>query len=140
MKPKLVLISHGEYAFQLQQSARMIMGEIDGLYTVSMLESDGLEGTKEKLRQVLQQAGGPVVIAADMMAGTPCNVAVHAMYQNENIRVVTGLNLPMAIEYAVADIESLDEMARFLQEVGQDAVKLVEKPELNGDGEEGYED
>ena len=141
MKPRLILMSHGHLAEELRRSAQMIMGEIDGLFTVSMLESDGLDGTREKLRTVLGQAGdgAEVIVAADLLSGTPCNVAVQAMYERPGLRVITGLNLPMAIEYAAADMEDADELAQYLWEVGRDGVMLVEKPQPF-DGEEGYED
>lgn len=141
MKPKLILISHGQYAREVKNSAEMIMGNIEGLFTISMLESDGLDGTVKKLQTVLDEIGAqtPAVVAADMLSGTPCNVAVQAMFSHDTIRVITGLNLPMAIEYAVSDIESVDELAAFLCEVGTEAVRLVEKPDTTA-GEEGYED
>lgn len=139
MKPKLIMMSHGYYAEELQRSAQMIVGQIDGLTAVSMLESDGLDGTKKKLCIALDEAGADVVIATDLMSGTPCNVAVQAMYERPGVRVLTGLNLPMAIEYAVSDLESADEMASLLQHVGAAAVKLVEKPQI-AEEREGYED
>ncbi len=141
MKPRLVLMSHGRLAEELQKSAQMIMGEIDGVTAIAMLESDGLEGTRAKLRRVMDTlgAGAEVLVCADLLSGTPCNVAVQAMYEYPNLRVLTGLNLAMVIEYAVSDLEDLDEMAKYLWEVGQSGVKLVEKPQA-ADGEEGYED
>lgn len=141
MKPRLILMSHGHLAEELHRSAQMIMGEIDGLFTVSMLESDGLDGTREKLRTVLDQVRdeAEVIVAADLLSGTPCNVAVQAMYERPGLRVITGLNLPMTIEYAAADMEDVDELAQYLWEVGRSGVMLVEKPQPS-DGEEGYED
>ena len=141
MKPKLILMSHGHLALELSRSAQMIIGETEGLYTVSMLESDGLEGTQGKLNAVLEEIGPdvPVLVCADLLSGTPCNVAVQAMYQRPGLRVLTGLNLAMVIEYAVSDLEDVDELAAYLWEVGHTDVKLVEKPQAS-EGEEGYED
>ena len=140
MKPKLILMSHGHLAQELHKSAQMIMGEIDGLFTVSMLESDGLDGTRAKFQAVMEQAGGgPVIVTADLLSGTPCNVAVQAMFEHPGLRVITGLNLPIAIEYAASDLEDVDELAEYLWEVGHDGVVLVEKPQIAA-GEEGYED
>ena len=141
MKPRLILMSHGHLARELANSAKMIIGETEGLYTVSMLESDGLEGTQGKLSAVLAEIGpdAPVLVCADLLSGTPCNVAVQAMYQRPGLRVLTGLNLAMAIEYAVSDLEDVDELAAYLREVGQSGVRLVERPQAS-EGEEGYED
>ncbi|MBP3520009.1 MAG: PTS sugar transporter subunit IIB [Oscillospiraceae bacterium] len=95
MKPRLILMSHGHLARELANSAKMIIGETEGVYTVSMLESDGLEGTQGKLNAVLEEIGpdAPVLVCADLLSGTPCNVAVQAMYQRSGLRVLTGLNL-----------------------------------------------
>ncbi len=141
MKPYLILMSHGHLAEELQKSAQMIMGEIDGLFAIAMLESDGLDGTRAKLGAVMDKVGhdAPVLVCADLLSGTPCNVAVQAMYEYPHLRVLTGLNLAMAIEYAASDLEDLDELAESLYEVGRDGVKLVNKPQA-AEGEEGYED
>lgn len=140
MKPKLILMSHGHYAEELAKSAQMIIGEIEGLTTIAMEASDGLEGTQKKLRDVFAQIGqGEVVIATDLISGTPCSVAVQATYERQGIRVLTGLNLPMAIEYALSDIEDVNELAALLLETGLAAVKLIEKTAETA-GEEGYED
>lgn len=141
MKPRLILMSHGYLAEELYKSAQMIVGEIEGLFTIPMLENDGLEGTQGKLQAVLEKIGpdAPVLVCVDLFSGTPCNVAVQAMYQRPGLRVLTGLNLGMAIEYAVSDLEDVDEMAAYLLEIGQTSVQLVEKPQASS-GEEGYED
>jgi len=141
MKPNLILMSHGRLAEELYRSAQMIMGEVDGAFTICMTESDGLEGTRAKFKQVMDTVGSEakVLVCVDLLSGTPCNVAVQAMYEYPHLRVITGLNLGIAIEYAVSDLEDLDEMAEYLLEVGQSGVKLLEKPQA-ADGEEGYED
>ena len=80
-----------------------------------------------------------MLVCADLLSGTPCNVAVQAMYQRPGLRVLTGLNLAMAIEYAVSDLEDVDELAAYLLEVGRSGIRLVERPQAS-EGEEGYED
>lgn len=140
MKAKLVLISHGNYALEVKRSAEMIVGSVDNVYTISMLESDGLEGTRRKLQEVLDEIGdAEVVIATDIMSGTPCNAAVQAMFERGNVWVLTGLNLSMVIEYSVMSQERAEEMAEALRDVGKMSVTLVAKPEP-ADGKEGYED
>lgn len=140
MKAKLVLMSHGHFAEELKKSAEMIVGELEDVYTVAMLENDGLEGTQKKLEAVLDQIGDcEAVVAVDMFAGTPCNIAVQALYQHSNICVVAGLNLPMALEYMSLDCETAAELAANLRDIGLEAVMQVEKPTLDSD-EDGYED
>ena len=137
MKPKLVMISHGFYSQQLVESAKMILGEIKDLYTIPMLESDGLDGTKQKLQEVLREIGDvPTIIAVDLLSGTPCNVAVEAMYSSDKIRVLAGMNLPMAMEFALSEIE---DMLESLKVTGVEAICIVEKPDVDLEMEE-YEE
>ena len=141
MKPYLVLVSHGLFAKHARMSAEMIVGKIEGLYTVCMSDSDGLDGITKKLQAVFNEIGdnASAVIVVDMMAGTPCNIALRVMLSRDNVRIVTGLNLPMVIEYSVSDEENPDQLAAFLREVGLEAVQNIERPQLPS-GEEGYED
>lgn len=141
MKARLILISHGELAVEAKRSAEMIVGHMEGLYAIAMKESNGLEGTRKKLWDVLEEIGpdAQVVIVADIMSGTPCNVAVQAMYERSGVQVLTGLNLPMLLEYFDAGQELAEDMAAALREAGRCAVELVERPETAA-GEEGYED
>lgn len=141
MKPRLILISHGDLSREMVASAEMIVGEIEHLYTVCMNERDGLDGTTAKLDAVFDQIDkdAPVLIIADILAGTPANVAVQAMYSRGNVRVLTGMCLAMIIEYQVCDSENVDEMAEYLRETGMISIKIVEKPNVENT-EEGYED
>lgn len=141
MKPCMILISHGKLSEQMYRSAQMIVGNIDDLYTVCMDEADGLDGTTKKLDAVFDKisADRPALIVADILSGTPANVAVQAMYRRDNVRVLTGMCLAMVIEYQVCDDQDVDKMADYLRETGLISIKIVEKPKLD-QTEEGYED
>lgn len=138
MKPKLILMSHGNMATETLQSAKMIVGEIEAA-VVSMTEVDGMSGTTEKLTQLLTPVGNdPVLIVADLKGGTPCNVAMMQMSERSNLRVLSGLNLAMVIEAAVSPIEEINQLTEYLCEIGQSAVEKIELPKL--DEEEEYEE
>lgn len=143
MKPKLVLISHGHYAQELVKSAEMIVGEVEGVFVVPMLMEDGLEGTRVKLDAVFAQIpeSEEVLLAVDLLHGTPCNVAVEALYKREGVRVMTGLSLPMAMEYAVSSADSLEELCQDLTAVAKESIREIVREALSDSDEEGgYED
>lgn len=125
MKPKLIVMSHGNMALEAIQSASMIAGEIEGVYPISMEALDGLEGTVAKLNKVLEQLKDEkALIIADLFGGTPFNVANMACTKNANLRVISGLNLGMLIEYAFCGIEDLDELAAYMVNIGKQGVQL----------------
>ncbi|MEI5991182.1 hypothetical protein A5881_002715 [Enterococcus termitis] len=139
MKPKLILMSHGNMAAETLRSAKMIVGDLISAQVVSMTDTDGMSGTVEKLTQILDVLGDvPVLILADLKGGTPCNVGMMQMSERPKLRVLSGLNLAMVIEAAVSPIEEIDALADYLCEIGKNAVEKIELPEF--DEEEEYEE
>ncbi|MBO0471557.1 PTS fructose transporter subunit IIA [Enterococcus sp. DIV0242_7C1] len=139
MKPKLILMSHGNMAKETFASTQMIVGDLANAEIVSMKAEDGLSGTQAKLQAILQKNGDvSTIIIADLKGGTPCNVAMMAMGTYPQLRVVSGLNLAMVIEASVSSLENVDELAAYLTTIGQQAVEMIELPEL--DEEEGFEE
>ena len=123
MKPNLILASHGNLAGELLKSANMIIGETPDIKTVCMTAEDGMKGTTQKMQTALDSLEKqPVVIVCDLYGGTPFNVATILSQKRERVRVVTGLNLGMIIEYSVSDIEDENELAEYLCLVGKNGV------------------
>lgn len=66
----------------------------------------------QRLVEELDEGNG-VLVLTDIYGSTPSNIAC-SLLQRENIRIVTGLNLPMLIRvmnYAELDLPSLSEKA-----------------------------
>lgn len=93
----LILISHGEFAEGLLDTAEMILGEIDNVQTVCLYPHEGSEDFQLKFEQALAQASGEIVVLCDIMGGTPCNVAMR--YLPKLAGLYSGMNLPMVISY-----------------------------------------
>ena len=140
MKPKLILMSHGYLAKELLNSAEMIVGKIEDAWAISMTMEDGKEGLKRKLDEILAtfNSDDPLLFIVDILSGTPCNLAVETMYERENTKVITGLNLAMAIEYATEDNHNLDSLSDGLVNSSKEIIKVIEKEVINL--EEDYED
>lgn len=123
MKPTLIITSHGNLASEILNSANMIVGDTSDIKTVCMAAEDGLEGTTRKMQEAIAACkDAPIVILADLYGGTPFNVAVISAQKREHIRVVSGLNLGMVIEYSVSQLENENELADYLCEVGKNGV------------------
>lgn len=138
MKPKLIVMSHGKLAYETIESAKMIVGDLLEAEVVSMLEEDGMSGTKEKLERILESYEKQnIVILTDLRGGTPCNVALSYLMQFPNLRIMSGLNLAMVIEYAVSTESDIDILVEKLQLAGQSSVGMVE---LEAIDEEEYEE
>ena len=122
------------------KSAEMIVGETSNTYVISMEAEDGLSGTNDKLSLCLETIGKEqdVLVLADLKGGTPCNVAMMKMQEYPNLKVMSGLNLALAIEAIMSSVEDMESFLSSLVVVGKDAVDLIEIPDLEDDEE--YED
>ena len=133
MKHQVILMSHGSMAKETLNSAKMILGDALVYPVVSMQADDGIEGTLAKLEKILQKIPEkqPIVIIADLLGGTPANVAVLKSNSDPRIKVVTGLNLGMVLESFFA-LEDPEIVTRLLDA----GAKAVTQPQLENDEEE----
>ncbi|MFI3283586.1 MAG: PTS sugar transporter subunit IIA [Erysipelotrichaceae bacterium] len=96
----IVLISHGDMANGMVNSAGMFFGEtgLQQVATVSLLPHNSPEEFDVMLTDAINKVdtGDGVVILADLLGGTPCNRAAYKA--SENVQVITGMNLPIFVE------------------------------------------
>jgi mannose PTS system EIIA component len=131
MKLGVVVVTHGQLATELVNSAEMIVGDLPQFAAVSIGWHEDVEHARESIgaaiARVSASAGGTesepadVFVLTDMFGGTPANLAV--TYVNPHVEVITGVNLPMLIKLArpqkAGDLLSL---AREMREHGRNAI------------------
>lgn len=128
-KTALILISHGRMAEETLKSAEMIVGNIDSAYAVSMDAKDGAEGLKKKIKEVMDEVKGysNIIVMVDLIGGTPSNVATTELFKNEKVKLISGFNLGMVLEFATSYIDDAEELKDHLVEVGKNGIKDVFK-------------
>lgn len=100
----IVLASHGGLAEGVKDSLSMVFGDQADLAVVSLKPSMA----PEEFRNALEQAAGAlsepenVLVLVDLWGGTPFNQASAVLEGHPGWAIVTGLNLPMAIEACAA--------------------------------------
>lgn len=99
MNKCLILISHGKFCHELKASTEMIMGSQDSIYTVGLEPSEDAESFKNKLLKVINSINDDYVILADLMGGTPCNVASRLLMEGYQFELYAGMNMPMVIGF-----------------------------------------
>ena len=96
----IVLISHGNMADGMVDSATMLFGEtgLTQVRTVSLFPDDSPEAFDVKLTEAINEVdtGEGVIVLADLLGGTPCNRA--AFKAIEGTQVIAGMNLPLFVE------------------------------------------
>lgn len=103
MSKELILISHGHFSEELKKSTEMIMGPQDAIHTVALLPEEGVEEFEDKLLEVIKDLDDYVVLA-DLMGGTPCNVASRLLMQGYQFDLYAGMNMPMVLGFINANL------------------------------------
>jgi PTS system mannose-specific IIA component len=131
MKLGVVVVTHGQLATELVNSAEMIVGDLPHFTAVSIGWHDDVEHAKEEIgraiARVQSSAGGTdqepagVLVLTDMFGGTPANLAV--TFVSPQVEIITGVNLPMLIKLARTSRQGdLLTLAREMREDGRNAI------------------
>ncbi len=119
-----IIVSHGQLANELLAAAEAVVGDLNNITAVSIGWHDDVEIARDEISRAIKQvsAGSGVLVLTDMFGGTPTNIS--AMFLDEDeIEIVTGVNLPMVIKLAtVGTAIGLKELAAEVEEQGKAAI------------------
>lgn len=111
----VLIVTHNRIGEEILKSAEMIVGKcIPSVKTISIpgnLKPDQLGMYADQIKtdiETLQQGDG-VLIMTDIMGATPSNL-VHYFVDNQQVKIIEGINLPMLIRiinYAEQPLELL---------------------------------
>jgi mannose PTS system EIIA component len=141
MRLGVVVVTHGQLAAELVNSAEMIVGDLPQFAAVSIGWHDDVELAREEIGRAIARvqasAGGTatepagVLVLTDMFGGTPANLGV--TYVSPHVEIITGVNLPMLIKLARPQHDTdLLSIAREMREHGRNAI-WVASDLLRGD-------
>lgn len=119
-----VIVSHGQVASELVAAAEAVIGDIGHVTAVSIGWHDDVEVAKAEIERAVSYVsdGSGVLILTDMFGGTPTNIAAMFLKENE-VEIVTGVNLPMVIKLASpGQGGSLAEMAKAVEAAGKESI------------------
>ncbi len=131
MKIGIVVVTHGQLATELVNSAEMIVGDLPHFAAVSIGWHEDVDHAREEIGAAIArvsasaaasgQESGKVLVLTDMFGGTPANLAV--TFVSEHVEVITGVNLPMLIKLArPQNFTDLASLARDMREHGRNAI------------------
>lgn len=119
-----VIVSHGQVANELLAAAEAVVGDLSHITAVSIGWHDDVEMAKSEIERAIAQvsSGSGVLVLTDMFGGTPTNISAMFLKENE-VEIVTGVNLPMVIKLASNTKEvTLHELAKEVEGQGKEAI------------------
>ncbi|HNV72037.1 MAG TPA: PTS sugar transporter subunit IIA [Candidatus Ozemobacteraceae bacterium] len=103
----IVVITHGKLSEELKETARLIMGDQNDFHTVTFTARESLDALRAKAREAIDRfRDSGCLVLTDVLGGSATNVCVELL-QEDWIRVITGVNLPMVME-ALQNRQTLD--------------------------------
>jgi PTS system mannose-specific IIA component len=119
-----VIVSHGQVANELLAAAETVVGDLSHITAVSIGWHDDVELAKDEIARAIKKvsAGSGVLVLTDMFGGTPTNISAMFIKEDE-VEIVTGVNLPMIIKLASSKPGvTLSELAREVEEQGKQSI------------------
>lgn len=119
----LVLVTHAGLATALKLSAEMIVGPIERCATVEVAPEERADDIMARVVAAVNavQSDGAIIMT-DLFGGTPSNMAMSFLKEGY-IEVVTGVNLPMLIEFCSRrERMQVAELAADLHRTGREGI------------------
>ena len=115
---EIVLISHGKMAAGVKSSLEMIIGAQAHVHTASVREDGDKTQFESEFLDLMKTLQRPVLVIADLLGGTPCNVATEQFLEDEEVVLLAGMSLPVVMEAALNEKATSTDLVQ----IGKEAV------------------
>lgn len=135
----IILGTHGKLSEEILKSAKMIYGEQENIASINFLpgeDADSLVTKYEDAVKTLHCEDG-VLFLVDLFGGSPFNAASRIAVKNENMDIVTGINIPMLLEvFAAREFSTIKELSQIALSSGELGIKALKETLKNSKEEE----
>ena len=122
----IVLVTHGELAKELISAVNFVLSSNPSVKMEGVcLDPDReFESFKQEIKSAIKKLKGNdgILLVTDMFGGTPSNISLTFLDEN-NIEVISGVNLPMLLKLAtLSDKVTLMEAVKIAEAAGRDNI------------------
>lgn len=126
----IIIGTHGKFSQEILRSSEMIFGEQENVSAVTFEPGEGPDDLVKKYKKELEQLDlkEGVLFLVDLFGGSPFNAASRIVSENENMDIVTGINLPMLLEvYGVRDSSNFQELVDTAKNAAKEGIKSLKE-------------
>lgn len=138
MKRAFLVITHGDMGIETVKSLELLMGPQENVTGLGLHPGESVDSLREQAYKVLDDNStkyDETIVLVDLLGGSPSNVALSTLSKYRELKIVTGLSLPLLINLQnFSDAtEDTDKLINDSIEVAKDGVKLIDKNFLKHD-------
>ncbi len=127
----IVVVTHGELAKELISAVNFVLSSNPSVKMEGVcLDPDReFESFKQEIKSAIKKVKGNdgILLVTDMFGGTPSNISLTFLDEN-NIEVISGVNLPMLLKLAtLSDKVTLMEAVKIAEAAGRDNIIVASK-------------
>ena len=124
---RIVIAGHGTLPAALLATAELICGPIADIAAVGLDPTESPDHYTDALRAAIGRDHRRVLVLCDLLGGTPFNVASAIARRSPRVVCLSGANLAMAVEAALADGDLDDALVERLLETGRSGIVETER-------------
>jgi PTS system mannose-specific IIA component len=129
-KKAALIITHGNFGKELLKSVEMIMGEQEDANALGLCLGESVDELRVEADSIIvenQKAGKDNILLVDILGGSPSNVALYLLKKHKNIKLITGVNMLMLIEFFQSrEFDELDDLVEKIMNSGVEGIKKYE--------------
>lgn len=127
----IVVVTHGELAKELISAVNFVLSSNPSVKMEGVcLDPDReFESFKQDIKSAIKKVKGNdgILLVTDMFGGTPSNISLTFLDEN-NVEVISGVNLPMLLKLAtLSDKVKLMEAVKIAEAAGRDNIIVASK-------------
>lgn len=126
----IIVVTHGTLASGLLDAAQLIVGQQENVLTYSLSEGDSIDQLEMDVEEGIKTLSetGKVLMLVDLFGASPFNISLRLLQQYPEIKLVTGVSLPMLIEAVMnRELMELAELADHVALTGREHSKTLEE-------------
>lgn len=126
-KIKTIIITHGDFVNNLIKTCELFSGTLIDTFGISVQLGDTIEKVTSQIDEIIvNNKNTEFVVCVDIFGGTPFNAACLSKRNNDNILIITGVNLPILLFLSLEKgaYSTINEMKETLMSVVESSIKF----------------
>lgn len=129
-KKAALIITHGIFGKELLKSVEMIMGEQENVKALGLSLGESVDELRNAADSIIvenRNSGMDTVVLVDILGGSPSNVGLYLLKKYKDIKLITGVNMLILIEFLQSrESTEFNELVELMISSGIEGIKKYE--------------